>query len=131
MGTTDQATSVVHGYDAFRAGNFAALVELIADDCVWHITGRNPLAGMYRGRDAIVGLMARTVELSGGTIEVDVVDITMSDNHIVVLQRTRATRAGKTLDNRTAIVMAVRDGLLVEAWDYFENQYQRDEFWSD
>jgi ketosteroid isomerase-like protein len=37
----------------------ATLAELIAEDAVWHLGGRNSLTGDYEGREAIFGLFAR------------------------------------------------------------------------
>ena len=131
MTTPDNATSVQRGYDAFRAGDFSAFVDLIADDCVWHLPGRNPIAGTYRGRDAVLSLFAKTIELTDGDLEVELHDVTMSGDHVVALQHTVAHRLGRTLDVRIAIVMHLREGKMVEAWEHFDDQYAEDEFWSD
>src|SRR5258708_17741278 len=36
------------GYAAFAKGDFGVLTDLFADNIVWHVTGRNQLAGDYR-----------------------------------------------------------------------------------
>jgi len=45
------------GYEAFGTGDMAVLAELIAENAVWHLGGRNRLSGDYEGRDAIFGLL--------------------------------------------------------------------------
>lgn len=39
------------GYAAFATGDMATLDALFADDVVWHVAGRNRLAGAYKGRN--------------------------------------------------------------------------------
>ena len=40
------------GYKAFQAGDMEALRnEYFSQDVVWHASGRNPLAGDYKGLD--------------------------------------------------------------------------------
>ncbi|MGH2721745.1 MAG: nuclear transport factor 2 family protein [Actinomycetota bacterium] len=116
--------------EAFSSGDLAALAGLLADDIVVHAPGRSPLAGEYRGRDAVFAYNARIFELSGGTYENEVHDILAGDEHGVILQRNRATRPGRELDVREVLVMHVRDGRILEVWEMYDDLAAYDRFWS-
>ena len=47
------------GYDAFTRGDMQAVSDVFADDIVWHVGGRSPLAGDYRGKDEVLGFLAK------------------------------------------------------------------------
>lgn len=118
------------GYDAFGRGDMAAIAELFADDIVWHFPGDNPLAGDYKGRDNVLAFFGRSVELTGGTLRVEVHDIVANDEHGVALTRTTAQRGGKSLDDKAVQVFHIRDGKAVESWSHPGDQAANDEFWS-
>jgi hypothetical protein len=118
------------GLDAFAKGDIDTLRQLFAQDAIWHTPGRNPLSGDHRGVDAILGLFARTAELTGGTIRLELHDVVANDEHAVALYVTRGEREGRTLENRTVLVTHVRNGKIAEAWLVGEDQYAADEFFS-
>jgi len=118
------------GYEAFGTGDMAVLAELIAEDAVWHLGGRNRLSGDYEGRDAIFGLFAELGQGSEGTMNIELHDVLANDEHVVVLTRVSAGgSSGKTLDVRTCDTSHVRDGQIVEFWSFGEDQYAWDEYW--
>ncbi len=118
------------GYAAFSSGDMDTLNELFADDLVWHVGGRSPLAGDYRGKDAVFGFFARTVEMSGGTFRLEVHDILANDEHVVALAAARGEREGKTLQDNSVQVLHVKDGKVTESWFHPGDAYATDEFWS-
>jgi ketosteroid isomerase-like protein len=118
------------GRDAFRRQDMATMSEMIADDTVWHVAGRSPIAGTYKGRDAVFGLFAKLGELTNGTFSLEERDFTDSDEHSVVLSRATAQRGDRTLDANFIEVVRWRNGQAVEEWAVFEDQYAADEFLS-
>ena len=38
----------------YSGGSIEAVAELMAEDIVWHVPGSSPIAGDYRGRDAVL-----------------------------------------------------------------------------
>lgn len=66
---------VRRGFAAFGAGDIATLGELFADDIVWHVGGRSPISGDYKGKDEVFGFFAQLAERAGGTLHVDVHDV--------------------------------------------------------
>ena len=41
--------------EMYAGGDLAAVGALLAEDVVWHVPGTSPIAGEYRGREAVVG----------------------------------------------------------------------------
>jgi uncharacterized protein len=121
---------VRRGFDAFATGDVDTLRQLFDQDAVWHVPGRSPLSGDHRGLDAILGFLARTMELTGGTFRADVHDVVANDEHAVALYVTRGEREGRTLEARQVLVSHVRNGKLAEAWLHAGDLYAVDEFFS-
>jgi ketosteroid isomerase-like protein len=117
------------GYDAFAAGDIATLNDVFADDIVWHATGRNQLAGTYRGKEEVFGVFQKVAELSGGTFKLDIHSILADDEHAVVLARATGEREGRTLDDNTIQVFHLKDGKVTEQWLHPGDAYASDEFW--
>jgi len=44
--------------DAFRARDFDAIRSLVAENVVWHVPGRHPMAGEIRGLDELVAWLS-------------------------------------------------------------------------
>src|SRR5713226_7362004 len=87
------------GYEAFLGGDLGALNDLFADDIVWHVPGRNQMAGDFAGKDAVFGQFAKLMELTGGTFKLEIHDILANDTHAVVLVRATAEHDGRKLDD--------------------------------
>ena len=121
---------VRRGFDAFATGDIDTLRQLFDQDAIWHVPGRSPLSGDHRGLDAILGFLARTMELTGGTFRADVHDVVANDEHAVALYVTRGEREGRTLESRDVLVSHIRNGKLAEAWLLSADLYAVDEFFS-
>lgn len=118
------------GYTAYGSGDLDAINELFADDVVWHIAGRSPLAGDYTGKEQVFGFFARLQELSDGTSKIEVHDLLANDEHGVVLVTESATRGGRSHEGSATHVFHLREGKVTEFWDAQTDQYAADEFWA-
>jgi ketosteroid isomerase-like protein len=88
--------------------------DFLADDVVWHEIGR---AEPRRGKAALM-------ESTGPTyydIKATVHDVVANDDHTIALVNATATRDGKTLEYRTAEIMHLRDGKVVERWAFSDD----------
>jgi ketosteroid isomerase-like protein len=56
--------------------------------------------------------------------------VTASDGHAVALFHGHGRRAGRTLDNPTALVLRIDGGRIVEVREFVWDLYAVDEFWS-
>ena len=118
------------GFAAFSAGDMDTLRKVIAADAIWHVPGRSPLSGSYKGIDEIIGFFGKTMERSEGTFAVEVHDIVGNDEHVFAAFKVSGRRSGKSLQDNAVLVFHVRDGRVTEAWNSAGDQYLTDEFWS-
>ena len=121
---------VRRGFAAFGTGDIAALSELLADDIVWHVGGRSPITGDYKGKDEVLGFFAQLAERAGGTFRVEIHDLLANDEHVVALVKGTGERGGKTLNDNGAQVFHVQGGKVTEQWFHPGDPYAADEFWS-
>ena len=109
------ATLIRHGLEAFNRGDIAAFADLVADDVVWH----------QIGAETIRGKQAMAESLPGGEVDweisPEVHDVVANDEHVVALVNATGTRNGQTFDYRTAEIMHVRDGKIVERWAFSDD----------
>src|SRR4051794_41462987 len=100
----------------YAGGDVAPVVELLADDVVWHVPGASPIAGDHRGRDAVVRYFTTRRELAGGAIAITKHGELSGDDVLVQLADGRATLGGEDVEWRTAGVYRVAGGRIAEAW---------------
>jgi ketosteroid isomerase-like protein len=115
-------------YDAFGRGDVGTVMGFWTDDIEFHISGRAPVSGEYRGKDEVLGFIGKLMELSQGTFRIEVLDILANDEHGVALTIERGQRQEKTLENRAVHVWEMRNGRYASFRGYNENVW--DEFWS-
>ena len=102
--------------EAMVARDGGAIAECFTDDVVFHIAGRNPLSGVYRGKHEVLTKLFQAWEEAFGGLEIDVHDVLANDEHVVVLSDRRARREDRTLEMRAAGIYHVRDGRISDAW---------------
>ncbi|MGH6999235.1 MAG: nuclear transport factor 2 family protein [Phenylobacterium sp.] len=113
--------------DAFMRGDLATVGAAFADDAVWDLPGRSAVAGEYKGRDAIIGFLAKAFELSGGTLQLELVDVLGSDWGAVQVQHVRADHGGRLLDCVEVLAHEIVDGKIVRT-HHRPDQYAIDAF---
>jgi ketosteroid isomerase-like protein len=104
--------------DAFRAGDLVALRSLIAEDVVWHVPGRHPMAGEVRGLEDLVAWLGRLRALGFTLREHDVFG---NDEHVCALSYMGARRPGTQVEVRVTSVFHYQGGRQVERWMYPED----------
>ena len=57
MSEHPNAARAREGFERFVQGDLPALLDLFADDAVWHVPGSMALSGEHRGRDAIIAFL--------------------------------------------------------------------------
>jgi ketosteroid isomerase-like protein len=117
--------TVRRAYAAINARNVEGFIAEFADDAVWHGSGTE-----VRGKGAIGGIVSGLIEASGGTLHIELHDVLANDEHVAVLQITRAERKGHRLADRVIYVFHLDSGKITQAWFNGDPRVQ-DEFWSD
>jgi len=104
---------------AFNSGDYEAASQYFSEDLVWHYPCRNPLQGVYHGREGLIDFFTRLYALSDGAVKADTLWILADDEHIVRAARIWFERDGKLVEWMGASVCDVgADGLVKEAWIY-------------
>jgi ketosteroid isomerase-like protein len=113
---------------AVQAGDWPAAFSLVADDVTVRVPGRSALAGEHRGRDAFVAYVeAALARAHGAEVDVELVDMLVSDERVALLVRERFGRGDDAVEIRRANVYTVRDDRIVEIWIFEADQYAVDE----
>lgn len=100
--------------DALERGDGAAVAALLADGVVYHFPGRSPLAGTYRGRDAVMGLFSAMAARLGAPPRLHSHDVLASEAHAVDLAVHSAERGGTPFEWRAIRVYHVDHGRITE-----------------
>ena len=119
------------GYEAFAAGDLAAVSDLLSDNIVWHSGGSNVLTGDYKGKEAVLGFFGLLMQESGGSFRNKIHDMLANDEHGVALVTMSATRDGKSFEGNVVHIFHMSDGNMTEFWAIPEDQSRYDEFWMD
>ena len=121
---------VRESFAAFGRGDMDAMQKYWTDDIRYHVPGHSLLAGDYEGQKQMVGQLARSSELTGGTFSAEMHDALVNDEHAAVMLTIRGERAGKQLNENVVLVYHFRDGKIAEVWSHPTDQYAVDEFYS-
>jgi ketosteroid isomerase-like protein len=125
------AQRILDLFASFRSGDVAAISAHLADDVVWRFPGRKgQIAGEHRGRDGVFSFLARVMQLTSGTFQLDFEGVVADDRWAVAMFRGHGQRDGKTLDNPTCLKMRLEGGKVAEVWEFVWNLYEVDEFWA-
>jgi ketosteroid isomerase-like protein len=128
--TAPNAQLLRDGYDAFARGDLPGVLAMLAEDVAWHVPGRSPLSGDYRGHDEVAGFFATAMDLSGGTLRVRPEEIVADGPRVVVITTVSAERAGRSWSSPEVHVWEVCDGKAVSFREYQGDQQAEDEFWA-
>jgi ketosteroid isomerase-like protein len=118
------------GYDAFARGDIPGVLEIFAEDIAWHVPGRSPLSGDYRGHQEVVGFFTKAMELSHGTLRVAADEIVADGERIIALTTVSAERNGRSWSSPEVHVWRVRDSKAIEFREFQGDQESEDAFWS-
>lgn len=55
------------------------VLNFFADDIVWHVPGRNPLSGDYKGKEEVLGFFGKLMELTQGSLKQEIHDMLAND----------------------------------------------------
>jgi YbgC/YbaW family acyl-CoA thioester hydrolase len=102
--------------EMYAGGDLGPVEEMLAEDVIWHVPGTSPIAGEYRGRDAVTGYFRLRRELAGGAVHVTTEGEAHHSEALVQLADGRARLGGADVVWRTAGVYRIANGRIAEAW---------------
>jgi uncharacterized protein len=113
--------------EALSKGDMEGFLSHHADDTVVHFPGRGPMAGDHRGKDGVAKMFQQQMQILDSPPEIENHAILANDDHAVVLNKIRATRGGKVLEQDQVVVMHIKGGKIAEVWPQFSDQQAMDE----
>ena len=123
------AALITQAYEAFANGDIPKVLQTLAEDVSWHVPGRSPLSGDYKGHDGVLDFFGRCQELSGGTLRVAADEVLAEGDRVVVLSTVSAERHGQSWSSPEIHVWTVVDGRATEMREFQGDQQTEDEFW--
>jgi ketosteroid isomerase-like protein len=93
---------------------------LLADEVGWHEPGEEDHSGDYRGRDEVVALLQKLVDVTEGTFQLEPVAFLNSADHSAVLARWAAERDGLQSKGTEIAVYRFADGKVAQVWFYVD-----------
>jgi len=114
-------------YEAVGQGDLQVLLDALADDVRWADSSLGPLAGEYRGKEAVGVFFAMMFEVYAGTLHLDVLDVVANEDHAVVLTREHGKIGGEPVSWRGTHIWTFRDGECAEFVAINDRAYNR--FW--
>jgi uncharacterized protein len=117
-------------YEAFARGDIPAVLQVLADDVFWHVPGRGPLSGDYRGHADVLGFFNHFMRLSGGTFRIHIEDMLANDRRVLVLVTESAQRGDRKWSSPQVHAWTMENGKATVFWQFQGDQQTEDEFWS-
>lgn len=130
---TEQANNIAlvgRLFDALTPIDTKALANAFAEDAVFRRIPVGPLAGDFRGPDAIVDYFGQLSEQTDGTIRITPLVTTASGSRVFVLYRFSGTRNGTALDTKHVVVCTVAKGSITEVEMFASNFGALAAFWA-
>ena len=103
---------------------------LLAEDVVWHVPGRSPIAGEYRGLADVHAYFIARRDLADQTFRVTPRGVLADDDRVVHFADGEALIGGELRRWRTVGIFTIRHGLIAECRLLPFDQYEFDEIWA-
>jgi ketosteroid isomerase-like protein len=114
----DEKERVVRDFYAARdRRDWAAVRGLLAPDVIWREKdGNQDYSGDHNGRDTVAALLAKLVEITGGTFTLEPKELICTAEHVAANVRWRAERSGTHVEGYDLAVFRIADGQIAETW---------------
>lgn len=108
--------------DAIRVQDLDALQEVFAPDVSWWITGTLDVSGETRGRDEVMKFFSYALDVFQD-LELTVSSLFAEGDRVAAEWRMVARNAaGELYDGRNAVIVEVRDGLVLRVREYLDTE---------
>lgn len=111
-------------FEELAKGNSQALVEVLADDVAWHVTGTTIFSKTYQGKETLINeligpLFAQFADQYTMTAERFIAD----GNYVVVECLGKVTtKTGLPYNNKYCLVFRIEDKRIKEVTEYMDTQ---------
>jgi len=115
--------------EAFLKGDMTTVQECLAEDIIWRFPGRSMIAGVFRGKEAVLKHLSEPRQL-GVRLELIPRAFFGDEQYGAVLYELTSTRNSKTLTETRVMLCTIDNDKVIETQIYPEDQYALDKFWS-
>lgn len=122
MSTAENKRLMQEIFAELAEGNSAALVDALADDVVWHVTGTTKFSRSYKGKTSLMtDLVAPLFAALEGEYK-NLADRFIADeSHVVVECRgISTTKQGRPYNNKYCFVFRIEAGKIQEVTEYMD-----------
>jgi uncharacterized protein len=126
------AKTIRRFFAAHAANNLETLVEVLAEDAVWHLPcGGTRLSddATVRGLGALAVMSAKNIEASDGTFRFDVEAVFAGPTYGAVISHNTAAAGDRVLDLHMVIQFRFDNGKIAEVWESPDDIDAYVEFW--
>jgi hypothetical protein len=117
-------------YSAFARGDLASVFQVLDEKIFWHVPGRGPLSGDYRGHEEVLGFFGQFMGLSAGTFRIHIEDILANERRVLALVTESAERGERRWSSPQVHAWTIENGKATVFWQFQGDQQSEDEFWS-
>ena len=110
-------------------GKLDDLRDMLSDAVVWHVPGRNAIAGTYTSRDIVLSYFEKRRDLARATFAIEIRDVLASDETVVILAGGTTKRGGRSLAWETVGLFTVEESTIASARLLPFDQDEFDEIW--
>ena len=115
--------------NAGRDGGVAGLAAFIDADVRWIEPDIGDHMGVLNGRDAVLDMIRRALETTGGTFALSVASTVETATHVAAEIDWTADKDGKRIDGQELAVFEVGGGRIKSAWFHAANPADDEAFW--
>jgi ketosteroid isomerase-like protein len=116
---------------ALQGGDLETFLGAYAEDGIYRVAGDNVVSGAFQGHEAIREFFIHLMQVTEGSMKLEVQDVLADDGHAVMFWELTAKRQGKTLDATGAMAFRIdADGKYSESWFLYNDQRAYDAFYS-
>lgn len=100
----------------YAGGAVDAVVELLADDIVWHVPGASPIAGDHRGHDAVIEYFKTRRRIADNSMQLHLGEMLSEVDLVVQLVDGTAELGGESVSWKTVGIYKLEANRIAEVW---------------
>ena len=111
-------------FEELAHGNSPALIEVLADDVEWTVTGTTKFSKTYRGKETVMNELAGPLFSQLADKFLMTADRFIADDNYVVVEcrGNTTTNTGRPYNNKYCFVFRVEDRKIKEVTEYMDTQ---------
>lgn len=124
MSTAENKKLLENIFAELAKGNSRPLVDAMADDFCWTVTGATPWSKTYAGKATVLGELfgALSARIEGRITTIPDRFIAEGDHVVVEAHGNNRTKSGKPYNNHYCFVVRVAEGKLKELTEYLDTE---------